>query len=230
MRGLSLVIPNHNGEKVIEKSIREYNSLFAPKFEKFKMIAVCNGCTDNSVDICEKLARDFPLKVIDIPEKGKGHALIRGFNEAKFDSIGFLDVDNPFDLIKISNMVDFLGEYDAVIGSKYTKGNARIQDSMKRRLVSLGGGMFSRFFFDLKFSDTQAGAKFLQKKIWETINHKFLCTGFDFDIELLHKLNKGKFKILEYPLPFAKFEQFSTVRLKYLPGMVSRLLKLRFTQ
>ncbi len=228
MRGLSLVLPNHNGAKVIGKSIEEYNALFAPKFKNFEMIAVCNGCTDKSVDICESLSHDFPLKAIEIPQRGKGYALIRGFNEAKLDFIGFLDADNPFDLKKVSEMTDFLGKYDVVIGSKYTKGNARIQDSMVRRLISLGGGTFSKFMFNLKFSDTQAGAKFLKKSVWEKINKNFICTGFDFDIEFLYKASKNNFKILEHYLPLSRFEEFSTVRLKYLPGMISRLLKLRF--
>jgi len=228
MRGLSLVIPNHNGEKVIEGSIRAYYEILAGKFESFEMIVVCNGCTDNSVQICRNLSHDFPLRVIEIPQRGKGYALVRGFNEARFDLLGFLDVDNPFDLIKISEMVDYLEEHDVVIGTKYLKGNARFQDSLMRRLISIGGGLFSKIFFSLKFSDTQAGAKFFKRIVWEKAKRDFTCTGFDFDIEFLYKANKMKFKILEYYLPLARYEEFSTVRLKYLPGMMFRLLKLRF--
>ena len=96
-----------------------------------------------------------------------------------------------------------------------------------RRLVSLGGGIFSKFFFRLNFKDTQAGAKFFKRKVWERIDRNFICLGFDFDIEFLYKTYKAKFKILEYYTPLSKYEKFTTVRLKYLPGMVFRLLKLR---
>ena len=228
MRGLSLIIPNHNGANVIEKSIREYYKLFANKFKNFKMITVCNGCTDNSVEVCDKLSSDFPLKVIEIPERGKGFALIRGFNEAKHDLLGFLDVDNPFDLTRIGTMVDGLSTSDVVIASKYLKGSARFQESLPRRFISLGGGIISRNFFNLDFSDTQAGAKFFQRQVWETINKKndFICTGFDWDIEFLYRAVKNNFKIIETHMPFRP-EEFSTVRLKYLPGMLKRLLLLR---
>ncbi len=228
MRGLSLIIPNHNGARVIEDSVIKYNQMFAKKFRNFEIIVVCNACIDNSIKICETLSKKFPLKIIEIPQKGKGYALVRGFGEARFDYVGFLDADNPFDLQKVSQMIEYLNQYDVIIATKYLKGQARIQESLLRRLVSLGGGVFSKFFFNLNLRDTQAGAKFFKKKIWENIDRDFLCLGFDFDIEFLYKVYKAKFEILEYYLPQLKYEKFSTVRLKYLPGMVFRLLKMRF--
>ena len=231
MKCLSLIIPNHNGEKVIGDSVAKYNEVFSENFKKFEMIAVCNDCTDNSVRICNQLAKDFPLKTIEIPQKGKGYALIRGFNEAKHNRMGFLDADNPFDLIKIGTMVDNLDTSDVVIASKYLKGSARVQESLLRRFISLGGGVVSKNFFNLNFSDTQAGAKFFRKQVWDTINKKndFVCTGFDWDIEFLYRAVKNNFKIIETHIPF-KPEDFSTVRLRYLPGMLKRLFMLRLTR
>lgn len=227
LKSLSLIIPNHNGGRVIEPSVREYYNVFAPKFKDFEIIVVCNGCTDNSVEICKRLERQFPLRTIEIPQRGKGYALIRGFNEAVFEIFGFLDADNPFDLEKINEMIEHLRENHVVIASKYTKGNARLQDSQLRRIISLGGGAVSRILFGLKVADTQAGAKFFRREVWERINRNFVCKGFDFDIEFLYKAKKSKAKIKEIYTPF-RYEQFSTVRLKYLPGMLKRLFKLRF--
>ena len=195
------------------------------------MISVCNGCTDNSVKICNKLGREFQLKTLEIPQRGKGYALIRGFNEAQHKALGFLDADNPFDLTKIGTMVDDLEKSDIVIASKYPRGSARLQESLSRRLISLGGGVVSRNLFNLNLSDTQAGAKFFRRQVWETINKRnnFICTGFDWDIEFLYRAVKNNFKITETHIPF-KPEDFSTVKLKYLPGMLKRLLMLRLTR
>jgi dolichol-phosphate mannosyltransferase len=226
-RGLSLIIPNHNGARVIEDSIRKYHQVFAKKFKDFEIIVVCNDCTDNSVEILNRLSKEFPLKIIEIPQRGKGHALVRGFNEAKYDLVGFMDADNPFILEKIAEMVDRINEYDVVIATKYLRGQAKIQDSVLRRAVSLGGSLFSRIVFGMRFRDTQAGAKFFRRHVWDSIDKNFISLGFDFDIEFLYKVHKAKFKILESYIPLSKYEKFSTVRLKYLPGMVARLLKLR---
>lgn len=229
MKGLSLIIPVHNGGKVIEKSIYDYNALLSRQFKDFEIIAVCNGCIDNTVEVCKSLTTEYPLKVIEIPQRGKGYALIRGFNEAKFELLGFLDADNPFEFTKITKMIEDLNHNcDLVIATKYLRGKTKIQDSQIRRIISLTGSIVSRFLFGLNFRDTQAGAKFFKKEVWTKIDNNFICRGFDFDIEFLYKARKKGFKIGEFYTPLLKYEKFSTFRLKYLPGMVKRLLILRF--
>jgi len=231
-KSLSLIIPAHNAEHIIEKSVAEYNDVFSNKMENFEMIIVCNACTDNTFKVANQLAEKFQITVLNIPNRGKGNALIRGFKLAKFDLMGFLDVDNPFSSEKILEMVNSLEDYDLAIATKYLRGSLKskkgVQDSQMRRLIALGGQTFSRIFFGLRFRDTQAGAKFFKKEVWDSIGKNFICIGFDFDIELLYKSKKKGFKIVEFYTPLIKYEKFSTVRLKYLAGMVYRLIKLRF--
>ena len=229
MINLSLIIPAQNSEKVIKKSIEEYYAAFSGKVEKMEIIIICNACSDNTFEVCHSLINKLPIKVIEIPHRGKGYALIRGFNEAKYEIIGFLDSDNSFDLNKVIQMIDLLEENDLVIASKYLQKQLRSQNSLMRRLISLGGGIISKFLFNLKLSDTQAGAKFFKKRVWDKIGKKnFVCNGFDFDIEFLYRSQKIKFKIAEFYIPLVRYDKFSTFRLKYLPGMFVRLLKLRF--
>ncbi len=233
-RSLSLVIPAHNAGHIIEKSIIEYNNIFSGEMDEFEMIIVCNACVDNTFEVSNKLAEKFPIKVLNIPHRGKGNALLRGFNEAQFDIIGFLDVDNPFSSSRIIEMIENIvsGNCDIAIATKYLKGSLKskkgVEDSQTRRLIALGGQTFSRIFFSLKFRDTQAGAKFFKREVWQKIKKPFICIGFDFDIEFLYKSKKKGFKIGEFYTPLIKFEKFSTVRIRYLAGMIYRLLKLRF--
>lgn len=225
--GFSLIIPARNCEKFIKNSLNEYDSIFSKKFKNFEIIIVFNDTSDNSIEICKKIEKKIPLKIINISQRGKGYALIKGFQEAKFDIMGFIDADNPFDLDRIFWMITNLDFYDVVIASKYKKGRARIQDSLLRRIISILGGFVSRFLFNLTFADTQAGAKFFKKEVWEKVRNNLICTGFDWDIEFLYKAKKNNFNIAEIYIPF-KYEKFSTFRLKYLPGILGRLFKLRF--
>jgi glycosyltransferase involved in cell wall biosynthesis len=230
-RNLSLVIPAHNAEKVIEKSIISYNKIFSD-FDNFEMIVVCNACSDNTFEVVKNLKKNYPIEIINIPHRGKGNALRRGFDKAKYELVGFLDSDNPFSLNKIKEMVLSLRYYDMVIATKYLKGSLKnkrgINDSQIRRIIALGGQLFTRIVFGLKFRDTQAGAKFFRKEVWNAIGKNMICIGFDFDIELLYKSKKKGFRIAEFYTPLVKYEKFSTVRLKYLAGMIYRLIKLRF--
>ena len=230
-KSLSLIIPAHNAEHIIEDSVIEYHQMFSD-FDEFEMVIVCNACSDNTFEVVTKLAKKYPIEILNIPHRGKGNALRRGFDKAKYDLIGFLDSDNPFSLEKIREMVESLDKYDITIATKYLKGSLKskkgVKDSQIRRLVALGGQTFVRIFFNLKFRDTQAGAKFFRRKVWDKIGKNMICVGFDFDIELLYKAGKNKFTFAEFYTPLVKYEKFSTVRLRYLAGMVYRLVKLRF--
>jgi len=232
-KNLSLIIPAHNAEHILEESIKEYNTIFS-HFDKFEIIIVCNACSDNTLEVSKKLAENYPVNIIDIPHRGKGNALIRGFRLAKYNTMGFLDVDNPFGSNQILDMINNLHEdvCDMSIATKYLKGSLKnkrgVQDSQLRRIIALGGQMFSRLFFNLRFRDTQAGAKFFKDSVWQSISRNLICVGFDFDIELLYKSKKRGFRIAEFYTPLIKYEKFSTVRVRYLAGMVYRLIKLRF--
>jgi len=226
MNSLSLIIPVHNGEKVIQKTIREYFSHFSKDFEKLEIIIVCNACTDKTEERCRELRNEIPLKVVLAPQRGKGNALTKGFRNAENEIIGFIDVDNPFDLNKISEMISLLKNSDVVIATKFKKGDFKMQTSSLRRFFSLGNAFVAKVFFGLNIQDTQGGAKFMRRNVWEKIEGNFVCTGFEFDIEMLYKMQKKGYKIKEYYL-VPKNSDFSTVKMRILPGILYRLFKLR---
>jgi|SRR3989344_1647196 len=231
-KSLSLVIPAHNAAKVLNQSVIEYYQLFSQCMEQLEIIVVCNACTDDTVAIAQELAKTFPLKVLNIPHRGKGNALIRGFNLASYERMGFLDCDNPFSLEKMKQMLQELDKVDIAIASKYLRGSFKhkkgVRDSNLRRIIALGGQCISFTVFGLTFRDTQAGAKFFRKTVWQRLGKTMTCVGFDFDIELLYKAKKHKYSIAEFYTPLVKVEKFSTVRVKYLAGMLYRLFKMRF--
>lgn len=227
MNGLSLVIPAYNSESMIKNSLYSYHSKLSPKFKNLEIIVVCNGCSDNTAQICKSI-NEIPIKVIELQQRGKGYALIRGFNESKFDIVGFLDADNPYDLEEVTKMLDFLDNHDMVIVTKFNK-SLKYQASFSRRLFSIFGAIVSRFLFGIKFKDTQAGAKFMKRKIWASLKRPFICNGFEFDMELLYKAAKINTRIKEYYIS-PKETDFSTVKLRILPGMIYRLLKLRIME
>lgn len=228
MDGLSLIIPAHNAEKVIKSSLIEYNHYFSKKFKNFEMILVCNGCSDNTCNIALNLSRDLPLKVVNTKRKGKGNAVILGFEKAIYDIIGFIDVDNPYNLEKVLGMLRFLEYFDMVIVTKFNR-PLKYQTSLLRRFFSISGSAVFKFLFNMNFKDTQAGVKFLKRSLWKKLRRPFICNGFEFDMELLYKSGKMKAKIKEYYIP-PNENDFSTVKLRILPGIMYRLIKLRFFQ
>src|SRR3989344_5198155 len=139
MNSLSLIIPVHNGEKVIQKTIREYFSHFSKDFEKLEIIIVCNACTDKTEERCRELRNEIPLKVVLAPQRGKGNALTKGFRNAENEIIGFIDADNPFDLNKISEKIFLLGECICCKGFFWIKHSRYSRWSKIYEKICLGG-------------------------------------------------------------------------------------------
>lgn len=227
---VSLVIPVHNAEQVIETSMHEYTK-FLTKYRENEIIIVCNACSDETAEVARKFAANHKnIKVIDIPERGKGLAVITGFNEARNEIIGFLDADNAFKLDSIEDMIYYLANHkdcDCAIASKWLGRNVFIiSEPFTRKILAVGWKALILLLFHMRFHDTQAGCKFLKKKAFDALDKNFICKGFDFDVELLYKLKKKGFNIKEFNIPVSKVFKFSTFRLKYVPIMFWNMFKL----
>ena len=225
MRSLSLIVPAYNAEKFIENSLKEYNKFFSKKFNPFEIIVVCNACKDKTTEKVISLKKELPLGIIETSKAGKGNAIMLGFKQAKHEIIGFIDADNPYNLDEIIKMISYLDSFDMVIVTKF-KNILKYQTSITRRFFSIAGSIIFQFLFGFHFKDTQAGAKFMNRNILEKFKKEFMCTGFEFDMELLYEASKINAKIKEYYIP-PNENDFSSVKMRILPGLVYRLIKMR---
>ena len=73
------------------------NKTLQQTFEDFEVIAVDDGSTDRSGQICDEIAeKDSRLKVLHIPNVGVTAARKRGLEEAKGQYIMFSDADDYY--------------------------------------------------------------------------------------------------------------------------------------
>lgn len=87
---ISMIIPVHNEERVIEAKIQNTISLDYPR-DKFEVIMVSDASTDRTHDIIHEY-ENKGIRFIMLPErKGKAGALNRGLKEARFEIIVFSD-------------------------------------------------------------------------------------------------------------------------------------------
>jgi glycosyltransferase involved in cell wall biosynthesis len=84
----SVIVPVHNGEKVLPRCLEAIAGFAYPGFE---CIVVDDGSTDNSAEI----ARDFSCKVISIPDGPRGPSNARniGVSAARGKIVVFIDAD-----------------------------------------------------------------------------------------------------------------------------------------
>jgi len=220
---MSIIIPAHNEEKNIEKTVTE----IADNFRDANVIVVCNGCTDRTYEAARKIRRPN-IKVVNFLKRiGKGGAIIEGFKLATGDIVGFVDADGSFSIGDIKKIVGGVKnkKYDAVIASKWKgKDFFEVQSGFGRKIGSRGWNLLTSVLIGVDFEDTQAGLKFFNRKVVdEVMREGFVCRGFDFDVELLYKIKRGGFKIGEVYVPIEDGGK-STFDVKSYPKMFLNLL------
>jgi dolichol-phosphate mannosyltransferase len=221
---LSVVVPAHNAEDFIEKTINELRTI-----KDAEIIVVCNNCRDNTYGKVEGTRKKVKNIInLNFPfYTGKGGAILRGISVARGGVIGFVDADNAFRVSDIKKAAALTKKYDCVIGSKW-KGMyfSKIRQPLKRRMYGRIWNLLVRILFGLDYKDTQAGLKFFRREVIDKIDKRFVCTGFEFDIELLWKIKKAGYSIHELPVNLRKREKSTLWILSTLP-MLWNLMKLR---
>ncbi|MBV9080173.1 MAG: glycosyltransferase family 2 protein [Elusimicrobia bacterium] len=96
--GISILIPAHNEEMVIEHTVDSLFSLDYPK-DKLDVLIVNDASTDRTKEILDELALKYKgLRALNIPAgeggKGKAAALNRALSMAKYPLIAIYDADN----------------------------------------------------------------------------------------------------------------------------------------
>jgi len=200
---LSIIIPAHNEEGRIGKTLKDYGDFFRKKYKKnFEIIIVLNGCVDNTIQIVKKYAKTFSqIRCLNFKQSGKGFAIIEGFKIAKGDLIGFTDADDSTSAEEFDKLAEKINGLNGIIASRYVKGAVvHPKQPLQRIIVSRVGNLIIRLLFHLKIKDTQCGAKLFRKNTIKKILPALGTTEWGFDIDLLYQIKKNNFGIKEMPI------------------------------
>ncbi len=215
---ISIVIPAHNEEKRIEKTLIEYYR-FLKKKDKFEIIVVANACKDKTVEIARVFGKDKKeIVVLNFIQGGKGFAISEGFKEAlkkkENDLIGFVDADMSTSPKDFYDLALNIKNYDGIIASRYIKG-AKVfpKQNLNRIIISRLGNLVINSLFFLGFKDTQCGAKLFKRNAIEKTHKELKLTQWAFDVNLLFIIKKEGFEVKEFPTVW-KDSPGSTLKLK----------------
>jgi len=194
---LSIIIPAHNEEGRIGKTLLDYLSYFR---EGTEILVILNGCTDNTQQVVREIQSRFPknLKIENLKEGSKGLAVRRGFETAQGDIIGFVDADEATSPQEFAKLINEIGGFDGIIASRSLKGS-RAEKSFLRKIISFAFFLIVKMLFNLPYRDTQCGAKIFKREAIKKILPEMQISNMIFDVELLLLLNKYGFRIKEVP-------------------------------
>ena len=172
MPSISIIIPAHNEEKRIGKTLEEYGKFFERKrkskeIKNFEIIVVLNACKDRTIDVARRAEKKWKrIRHLDFEKGGKGFAVIEGFKEAlkgksNFIGIGFVDADMATSPEAFYELIKNIKDYDGIIASRYVKGAVvNPKPSIQRIIVSRVFNFLIRALYFMPYKDTQCLSKF----------------------------------------------------------------------
>ncbi len=215
---LSIVIPAYNEEARIGPMLEAYAAYFLPRYgTDAEFIVVVNGSTDRTDEVANSFAAKYPaIRTVIEPRKiGKGGAIVLGFQQAKGDLVGFVDADNATPPEAYQDLVDKIGDAGAIIASRWLpESKVSPKQPLSRRIASRIFNVLVDVLFKLNITDTQCGAKLMQRKAVLAAMPELGVTRWAFDVDLLFQLRRLGYRIVEVPTVWRDVEgsQLKVVR------------------
>ncbi len=196
---LTILMPCLNEARTLPACIGKARDFLARAGIAGEVLVADNGSTDGSQD----LARTQGARVLDVPEKGYGSALIAGIRAARGRYVIMGDSDDSYDFSRLDLFVERLREgQQLVMGNRFAGG---IQDgampALHRYLGNPVLSMVGRILYQSPCRDFHCGLRGFDRDAILKLN--LSATGMEFASEMVVKASVWKLKIAEVPTTLA---------------------------
>jgi glycosyltransferase involved in cell wall biosynthesis len=196
---VSVVMPCLNEEDTVGTCVEKAVRAGAALETGFEVVVADNGSTDRSREI----ALAAGARVVQVKEKGYGHALMQGIQAARGQYVIMGDADDSYDFLELAKFVTKLREgYDLVQGCRLPRGGGTVCPGAMPWLHRWWGNpMFSlmaRWWFDAPINDVYCGLRGFRKSFQQGLNQ--MCTGMEFATEMIIKASLRDARISEVPI------------------------------
>lgn len=196
---VSVVMPCLNEADTLGTCIAKAQKVMQEHGIRGEIIVADNGSTDGSVAIATGLG----VRVVPVPERGYGHALMGGISAARGRYVIMGDADDSYDFGEIPKFLAPLRQgFDLVQGCRLASGGGRIMPgAMPFWHRWFGNPLFSfivRKFFWTSVHDVYCGLRGFTKELYARLDQR--CTGMEFATEMLIKAGLVSARIAEVPI------------------------------
>jgi glycosyltransferase involved in cell wall biosynthesis len=222
---LSVIIPVYNEVNNIREIVKRVQ---AQKLAN-EIIIVDDGSTDGTRPILSELdGKDTVRVILHERNKGKGAAVVTGFDAARGDILLIQDADleyDPRDYPKIMQPIEE-GIADVVYGSRFLGGPRRVAMFWHMVANKLLTAM-TNILYDTILTDMETGYKAFRRNVIQGM--KIRSKRFDFEPEFTAKILKRHYRIFEVPITFnpRDYSEGKKIKLKDAFAAVWTLIKYR---
>ncbi|MCX7978550.1 MAG: polyprenol monophosphomannose synthase [Bdellovibrionaceae bacterium] len=139
-------------------------------------------------------------------KEGLGRAYIAGFEwglARGYECLVEMDADFSHRPQDLKLMLEAIGGYDFVVGSRYVQGGRTLNWGLGRKLISRGGGIYSRLILGFPLNDWTGGFNAWRAETLKKINlSQVKSNGYSFQIELKYRALRAGCRGIEVPIVF----------------------------
>jgi hypothetical protein len=193
---LTILMPCLDEAETIETCIRKAMSFLERTGIRGEVLVADNGSVDGS----PQLARRLGARVIEVPRRGYGAALIQGIDAARGDYVVMGDADDSYDFSALDEIVQALrGGADLVMGNRFAGGiRPGAMPALHRYLGNPVLSFVGRLFFGCGIGDFHCGLRGFRRDSARALDLR--TTGMEFASELVVKAALAKQRIVEVPV------------------------------
>ena len=200
---LDVVVPVYNEQAALADSVQRLHRHLREQFPFSARITIAdNASVDDTPLIAAELAAELSdVRVVQVPEKGRGRALHAVWSTSDAPVLVYMDVDLSTDLAALAPLVAPLvsGHSDLAIGTRLGRGS-RVVRGAKRELISRCYNLILKSTLAAGFSDAQCGFKAIRADVARQLLPYVTDTGWFFDTELLVLAERSGLRIHEVPV------------------------------
>jgi glycosyltransferase involved in cell wall biosynthesis len=192
---VSIVMPCLNEEESLGACIEMAQRGLGGAGARGEIVIADNGSTDGS----QEIARRLGARVVDVPAKGYGAALMGGFEAARGEFIVMGDADGSYDFGHIEAFIERLRAGDElVMGNRFAGG---IRDGampvLNRYLGNPVLSFIGRLLFPSAIGDFHCGLRAFRRDMLPKLDLQ--SPGMEFASEMVVKATLQELKISEVP-------------------------------
>ncbi len=224
-----VIIPTYNESDNIAKIIEKIG------FFDVDILVVDDNSPDNTSSIVKKLmSSNQRIDILERPKKlGLGSAYRDGFKysiDKGYNILIQMDADFSHRIDDLKNMINFIDDFEVIIGSRYISGGGSMGWSSLRKNLSKFANIYARIITGTKVHDMTSGFRIYSSDALEKIDYsKTTSDGYGFQIEMSARAYNQQLKIKEVPIIFhERREGESKMNYKIILEALFIVFKLRF--
>ena len=196
---LSIVMPCLNEADTVVECVRKGLEGLKAAGCKGEIILADNGSMDGS----QQLATKAGARVVDVPQKGYGAALMGGIEAAQGRYVLMGDADDSYDFREVPRFLEKLRKgAELVQGCRFPSGGGTIRPGAMPWLHQiLGNPMLTaicRLFYRVPVHDIYCGMRGFTKELYQRLGQR--CVGMEFATEMIIKARLMGARIEEVPI------------------------------